>query len=68
MHDDRTNTYSFMFNGVKIMLVAAGDHVESKLATENFSLLSLVMSEEELQDSEVVCAWWIRSLKRRQFI
>ncbi|KAK9118586.1 hypothetical protein Scep_016679 [Stephania cephalantha] len=54
MHDSKTNKYTFMFMGVKIVLVPAKDPEEVKPTKESSSLLSLARFEDALHDFEVV--------------
>ncbi|KAK9140155.1 hypothetical protein Scep_009836 [Stephania cephalantha] len=54
VHDGRTNKYTLMFKGVKIVLVPAKDPEEVKPTKESSSLLSLARFEDALHDSEVV--------------
>ena len=57
-HDGRANTYSFIFKGVKIVLVPnkTGGDPKPVEQSVNVSMLSLAKFEEELQESEVVFA------------
>ena len=50
-HDGRANTYSLMFEGVKIVLLPGKQALEQpKLASDVSALLSLAQFEEELQE------------------
>ena len=54
-HNGWTNTYSFIFDGVKIVLLPSRQVLEKpKVAGEATALLSLARVDEELQKLEIV--------------
>ena len=53
-HNGRTNTYIFIFDGVKFILLPSRQVLEkSKIAGEATALLSLARVNEDLQESEI---------------
>ena len=53
-HNGRTNTYSFVYDGVKIVLLPSKLVVEkAKPVAETKTLLSMAQFDEELQQSDV---------------
>lgn len=57
-HDDRADTYSYVYMRVKIVLVPDKNPIDSKPMKQSgsTSMLSLARFEEELQDLNVVFA------------
>ena len=52
LHDGRTNTYNFMFNGIKIMLLPSRQVLEKPKPAGNVTaLLSLAQFNKELKES-----------------
>ena len=60
MHDGRADTYSFVYKGVKIVLVPNRDSTESKNSKQgdgsSSNMLSLARFEEEVRESDIVFA------------
>ncbi|XP_052176574.1 uncharacterized protein LOC127790885 [Diospyros lotus] len=54
VHDSRANTYSFVFEGSKIVLLPTKFLEKIKPVVEGTNLLSLARFSEELQESEVL--------------
>ena len=53
-HDWHTNTYSFNFNNIKIVLLPSKDVSKSKPTKDNTNLLSLARFEEEMIDTSTL--------------
>lgn len=56
IHDEHLNTYSFLFNSTKIVLLLKKEQGELKSIEEVSSLLKIAKFEEELQNTQVVYA------------
>lgn len=50
-HDGHLNTYNFMFNSTKIVLLPKKDHIELKSIAKTSSLSTMTKFKEELQSS-----------------
>lgn len=55
-HDGCLNTYNFLFNSTKIVLLPKKDHVELKSIKESSSLLTMAKFKDELQYSQMAYA------------
>lgn len=72
-HDGRSNTYSFYFNNIKIMLLPSNNSDKTTPTVSNSNLLSLARFEKEMKDSEhvyMLLGWrqvlrWLFQMRQR---
>ena len=68
-HNGKTNTYSFIFDGMKIVLVPKKDHDQSKQVQEDnkscVNLLTLAQFDKVVQKSELFMSYLKRWWKKR---